>query len=61
MLGAGLGAGLGGALIAVLEARGEPLVQALLLQGGLMLGVVVLALVTAKGLPGRKSLVSTAV
>jgi len=53
VLGAGLGAGLGGALIAVLEARGEPLVQALLLQGGLMLGVVVLALVTARGVPGR--------
>jgi MFS family permease len=53
VLGAGLGAGLGGALIALLQVRGEPLVQALLLQGGLMLGVVVLALLTAAGLPGR--------
>lgn len=53
VLGAGLGAGLGGALIALLEARGEPLSQALLLQGGLMLAVVVLALLAAKGLPGR--------
>ncbi len=53
VLGAGLGAGLGGALIALLQARGEPLVQALVLQGGLMLGVVVLAMLTAAGLPGR--------
>ena len=53
VLGAGLGAGLGGALIALLEARGEPLLRALLLQGGLMLAVAVLTLLTAKGLPGR--------
>ncbi|MGH2613996.1 MAG: MFS transporter [Thermomicrobiales bacterium] len=53
VLGAGLGAGLGGALIALLEARNEPLFQALLLQGGLMLGVALLALVTARGLPTR--------
>ncbi len=61
VLGAGLGAGLGGALIALLQTRGEPLVQALLLQGALMLGVTVLALLTARGLPGRKSPSPTAV
>jgi MFS family permease len=55
VLGAGLGAGLGGALIALLEARNEPLLQALLLQGALMLGVALLALVTASGLPARSS------
>ena len=55
VLGAGLGAGLGGALIALLEARGEPLLRALLLQGGLMLAVTGLALLTARGLPGRPS------
>ena len=53
VLGAGLGAGLGGALIALLEARGDPLLRALLLQGGLMLAVTGLALFTARGLPGR--------
>jgi predicted MFS family arabinose efflux permease len=53
VLGAGLGAGLGGALIALLEARGDPLLQALLLQGGLMLAVTGLALLTARGVPGR--------
>ena len=53
VLGAGLGAGLGGALIALLQVRDEPLVRALLLQGGLMLGVTLLALVAARGLPGR--------
>ena len=54
VLGAGLGAGLGGALIALLQARGEPLSQALLLQGALMLGVTVLALVVARGLPAGR-------
>ena len=53
VLGAGLGAGLGGAFIALLQARQEPLVQALLLQGGLMLGVTVLAMLAAGGTPGR--------
>jgi MFS family permease len=53
VLGAGLGAGLGGALITLLEARNEPLLQALLLQGGLMLGVALLAYVTSGGLSGR--------
>jgi MFS family permease len=53
VLGSGLGAGLGGALIAVLHARQAPLAEALLLQGGLMLAVVVLAFVAAWGLPGR--------
>ena len=53
VLGAGFGAGLGGALIALLEARGAPLSRALLLQGGAMLAITALALLTAKGLPGR--------
>ena len=53
VLGAGLGAGLGGALIALLQARDEPLSRALLVQGGLMLGVACLALLAAAGLPAR--------
>jgi predicted MFS family arabinose efflux permease len=53
VLGSGLGAGLGGALIALLQTRGEPLSQALLIQDGLMLAVALLALAVAAGLPGR--------
>jgi MFS family permease len=55
VLGAGLGAGLGGALIALIEARGEPLLRALLLQGGLMLAVAAVAFLAASGLPGNAS------
>lgn len=51
VLGSGLGAGIGGALIALLQGQGEPLANTLLVQYGLMLGVVVLALWIARGLP----------
>jgi MFS family permease len=53
VLGSGLGAGLGGALIALMQTRGEPLSRALLLQIGLMIGVTALALAAASRLPGR--------
>jgi MFS family permease len=53
VLGFGLGAGVGGALIALMQAQGESLTRALLVQDGLMLLVAVLALVAAAGLPGR--------
>jgi predicted MFS family arabinose efflux permease len=53
VLGSGLGAGLGGALIAVLQVRQAPLVDALFLQGGLMLAALVLGFVAARGLPAR--------
>ncbi len=51
VLGSGLGAGIGGALIALLQSQGEPLQRTLLVQFGLMLGVAVLALWIARGLP----------
>ncbi len=53
VLGSGLGAGIGGALIALMNARGETLTRALLLQDGLMVLVVALAVVAARGLPGQ--------
>jgi MFS family permease len=53
VLGSGLGAGVGGALIALLNARGEPVGKALLIQVGLMIAVLVLALAAARGLPAR--------
>ena len=53
VLGSGLGAGIGGALIALMNAQGETLTRALLLQDGLMLLVIVLGLTAARGLPGR--------
>jgi predicted MFS family arabinose efflux permease len=53
VLGSGLGAGLGGALIALLQARGEPLSFVLTLQYGLMLVVVALGVAAARGLPRR--------
>jgi MFS family permease len=53
VLGSGLGAGIGGALIALINAQGETLTRALLLQDGLMLVVIALGLVAASGLPGR--------
>jgi MFS family permease len=51
VLGSGLGAGIGGALIALMSAQGETLTRALLLQDGLMLLVVAVAFVAARGLP----------
>jgi hypothetical protein len=51
VLGSGLGAGLGGALIALLQERGEPLSQALTLQYALMLAVAILGIFAARGLP----------
>lgn len=53
VLGSGFGAGIGGALIALLQERGEPLTQALLVQFGLMLAVAALAFVATRGMPGR--------
>jgi len=53
VLGSGLGAGVGGALIALMHAQGETLTRALLLQDGLMLLVVALGLIVARGLPGQ--------
>ncbi|MBA3450578.1 MAG: MFS transporter, partial [Chloroflexia bacterium] len=53
VLGSGLGAGVGGALIALMNARGETLTRALLLQDGSMLLIIALAFVAARGLPGR--------
>lgn len=53
VLGSGIGAGIGGALIALLNARGEPVGQALLIQAGLMTAVIVLAFAAARGLPRR--------
>ena len=53
VLGSGLGAGLGGALIALLQDRGEPLSQALTLQYALMLVVAALGIFAARGLPAR--------
>lgn len=55
VLGSGFGAGIGGAFIALLQTRGEPVGQALLLQFGLMTVVAVLGLITARGLPTRIS------
>jgi MFS family permease len=52
VLGSGFGAGIGGALIALLQSRGEPLTRALLLQDGVMVAVAVLAFLAAQGLPG---------
>ena len=52
VLGSALGAGAGGALIAFMAARGEPLPRALLWQDGLMVLVVLLGVVAARGLPG---------
>jgi hypothetical protein len=54
VLGSGLGAGIGGALIALLEVRGEPLARALLLQIGLMLGAAALGWIAASGVPGLR-------
>jgi hypothetical protein len=53
VLGSGLGTGVGGALIALLQVQGGAVQQALLLHFALMLAVVLLALVTARGLPGK--------
>ena len=55
VLGSGLGAGVGGALIAMMHVRGDTLTRALLLQDGLMFGVVVLGLIAARGVPARTS------
>ncbi len=51
VLGSGFGAGIGGALIALLQAQGEPLTRALLWQDGVMVAVAVLAFIAAQGLP----------
>ncbi len=59
VLGSGLGAGIGGALIALMHAKGETLTRALLLQDGLMLLVVALGLVVARGLPARLRVVAS--
>jgi hypothetical protein len=53
VLGSGIGAGIGGALIALLQSQGEPLERTLLVQFGLMLGVLVLAGWIARGLPSN--------
>jgi MFS family permease len=51
VLGSALGAGIGGALVALMATRGESLSRALLFQDGLMLLVVLLGFVAARGLP----------
>jgi MFS family permease len=51
VLGSALGAGIGGAIVSFAAARGEPLARALLVQDGLMLLVVLLCFVAARGLP----------
>jgi len=53
MLGSGLGAGIGGALIAT-SGPGEGLRTALLVQNAAMIGVLLLALLVAGGLPARR-------
>ncbi|MFT4039339.1 MAG: MFS transporter [Thermomicrobiales bacterium] len=51
VLGSGVGTGIGGALVAVMHAQGNPVQHALFLHDGLMLAAVLLAFVTARGLP----------
>lgn len=51
VLGSALGTGLGGALIGVMQARGDDIARALLLHFALMVGALALAFVTARGLP----------
>jgi MFS family permease len=51
VLGSGVGTGIGGALVAIMHAQGSPVQQALFLHSGLMLLAVLLAFVTARGLP----------
>lgn len=53
VLGSGLGTGLGGAIVALIHAQGGAVQQALLVHFGVMLVVVLLALVTANGLPSQ--------
>jgi MFS family permease len=55
VLGSGLGAGVGGALIATMHLQGDTLTRALLWQDILMLAVVALGLVAARGVPARTS------
>jgi len=55
VLGSGLGTGIGGALIALLHLQRGGVQQALLLHFSLMLAIILLALVTAKGLPSELS------
>lgn len=57
VLGSGLGTGIGGALVALLHLQGGGLQQALLLHFALMLAIVLLAQVTASGLPNQLSAV----
>ena len=51
VLGSGLGTGIGGALVAIVHSQGNPVQHALTLHFGLMLMAVLLAFVTARGLP----------
>ena len=53
VLGSALGTGLGGALIGLMQARGGQLEQTLLIHFAVMLGAVLLALSTARGLPAH--------
>lgn len=53
VLGAALGTGIGGALIGVMQASGGSLQRSLLIHNGVMLGAVILAILAARGLPGR--------
>jgi predicted MFS family arabinose efflux permease len=54
VLGSGFGAGIGGAVVARMHDQGGPLTQALTLQFGAMLAVLLLAFIAARGLPGRR-------
>lgn len=51
VLGSALGTGIGGALIGVMQSSGGSVQQSLLIHNGVMLGAVILAIVTARGLP----------
>jgi hypothetical protein len=55
VLGSGLGTGIGGALIALLHLQGGGVQHALLIHFALMLAIILLALVTARGLPSTLS------
>jgi MFS family permease len=54
VLGSGFGAGIGGAVVARMHDQGGALTQALTLQFGAMLAVLLLAFIAARGLPGRR-------
>jgi hypothetical protein len=52
VLGSALGTGFGGALIGVMQTSGGTVQQSLLIHNGVMFGAILLAILTARGLPG---------